>query len=42
MQTWGRKNGIYGPGYSIDGIVGPRTRNVEAVILKRALAAAKK
>lgn len=42
VQTWGRKNGIYGPRYLIDGIVGPRTRNVEAVILKRAQAAAKK
>ena len=42
VQTWGRKNGIYGPGYLIDGIVGPRTRNVEAVILKRAQAVGKK
>lgn len=42
VQTWGRKNGIYGPGYLIDGIVGPRTRNVEAVILLRAKAATKK
>lgn len=42
VQTWGRQANIYGPGYKIDGIVGPRTRQVEAVILKRAKAAAKK
>lgn len=42
VQTWGRQAGIYGPGYKIDGIVGPRTRQVEAVILKAAKAAGKK
>ncbi len=42
VQAWGRQNGIYGAGYIIDGIPGPRTRNVEAVILKRAQAATKK
>lgn len=41
VQTWGRQNGVYGPGYLIDGIVGPRTRQVEAIILKRAKAAGK-
>lgn len=41
VQTWGRQNGVYGSGYLIDGIVGPRTRQVEAIILKRAKAAKK-
>lgn len=41
VQEWGRKNGIYGPGFKIDGIVGPRTRQVEAVVLKRAVLTAK-
>ena len=34
VQTWGRLHGLYGPTYVIDGIPGPRTRAVEAVIFK--------
>lgn len=36
IQTWGRKNGVYGKAYVIDGIPGPHTRAVEAMILKLA------
>lgn len=42
VQSWGRANNVYGPGYLIDGEVGPRTRQVEAIISKRVHAAAKK
>jgi hypothetical protein len=41
VQKWGREQGVYGSTYKIDGIVGPRTRQVEAIILKRAKAAKK-
>lgn len=41
VQTWGRENRIYGAGFKIDGIPGPRTRQVEAVIVLRAKAAGK-
>jgi hypothetical protein len=42
VQTYGRDTGIYGPRYVVDGDPGPRSRQVEAVILKRAKAAAKR
>lgn len=36
VQTWGRKNDVYGSAYVIDGVPGPRTRQVEAIIYKLA------
>lgn len=36
VQTWGRANGVYGKGYVIDGVPGPQTRRVEALIYKLA------
>jgi hypothetical protein len=40
VQTWGRHHHLYGPTYRIDGVVGPRTRQVEAALFKAAKAAA--
>lgn len=42
VQSWGRRNGVYGSTFHIDGIPGPRTRQVEAIIVKRIRTAAKK
>jgi hypothetical protein len=39
VQTWGRKHGQYGPTFHIDGVPGPRTRQVEAAAFKAAKAA---
>lgn len=36
VQTWGHRNGVYGKGYVIDGVPGPQTRRVEALIYKLA------
>jgi hypothetical protein len=38
VQTWGRRHGIYGPTFHIDGVPGPRTHQVEAAIFKAAKA----
>jgi hypothetical protein len=39
VQTWGRLHDQYGPNYQIDGIPGPRSRTVEAVVYAKAKAA---
>lgn len=39
VQRWGRDHDLYGNTYRVDGIVGPRTQQIEKVVLKRAQAA---
>jgi hypothetical protein len=39
VQTWGRIHHQYGPTFHIDGVPGPRTRQVEAAAFKAAKAA---
>lgn len=41
VQTWGHLHNLYGQGYIIDGIPGPRSRAVEAAIYAAAKKAAK-